>query len=1346
MQTFKQKKLALAVGSALLVMAGAAQSAPNAPTVRTLKPALITAVTSPVDARGFYDGTGYTGAVTITLNFTAPNSALTNTNGPDIEQISAGSDGFMVNGATLFSGTSLGGLPPATTTDDVSVYVNGATNTTLPTTNLGFTANIGGATAGGATTGATALFSITPGASVLGSIPAFRLTAAGILEWTADIAKAVTAWLPVKISVNAPTAVASKNVGIVAYDRTSPAPAPFTGMESTVLATASTLATPATTDIYTTIVPAPIVSTKATNGLVSGANIDTLTPLVGFAAANVAVSTASGFPICADVLADNTAIPFTLGAATSSRNPNAVNDPLAATGIAKYGVDITNPGSVTWSATPALSAAAYNSTCFNTGINDGTVPFDVTLTGMNKLTYSAVFDAAGAPVSAAAGATPILLSLEDGAPPVITAVEYTVPTAGEFPTSKLVLTFSEPMQNISTGATGLGSAADLREVTQNVQLGGNSIAALNLNSGMKTTELRVVNTADNKGVVTVGPILAADLVGKQVIVNNGVTFKEPNDNGYSAVENTLDNIFGIGTYTEIDDVTTYNVQLSGGIDSASGAVEAASGNATTALGNATVAPGTTAVPAVVSGIVFAKPDAKAVAITGSDPTKIHTIRVTFVAGKDIKLNSANTLAEMQNDLVVTINGVSGTTPVTYQFKPTSVTIVGQDLIIILPTDLIYSKMDSVKTASVAYLPAGETGHVLMGNTATTIAVAAGDVNVKLPLPALTGALTNSTLYTQSISGYFDAATAPSNGSSVAAYLAKWVDTPVMWPTVVDSIRSGKISNPGDNVAKDLAIEFVDGGEGGGGGYGWSVVSAVNDELYKAVSLKDMQALAKKANALAARLGSVVSKLAAAQINQAIKDAAAAAKTDTAMVMQKQIPVYVKMVRSSDKQASAKLGQNYLEARAIMATAQEFKDGRLHGNVSADTAATNGAGAGNGDDPVYQVMLDVTTGKITGRLTGQLVFDKSTGVATERGLYFVDSSGDLHSNASDAGPVADGVVTTSVDSAGGVPTGTLNSFNLLLGVDPKWADTILNLADTFVLAVLTDPGAPGATAYQYTLLTSANPAAANYVPFDANLLTLKGTRTKLSNTAAGSFDLAKLKVLPLAPSTNWALYGTGVPDVKAGADIMKAFDRNFVGLNMNYDPESDTNGYPKSFWTSDGACCDMAITLLGNKAAVAVESWSNGATASTITGASVLKGANALAWANDIAGGSVYGGPDDPVYPTIYPAGILTDALFVQQAAFTGVVKLPAGWSLVNIPGVVGTPVTSLGDKVDAVIKVGSQADVVVVNRDNPPLDPPVLQTTQNQFTWIKATDGAMPALTAGEAVFVYSKTGGSLLQ
>ncbi len=1321
MQTFNRNKLALAVGSALLVMAGGAQAAAGAPALRATNPDLITNVSAgTVAARGLYDGTGYNGDLTVTLNFTAGVATVTSTAGyAQFGLLSPGADGFLVNNAAP-SGSSSGNNPPGAT-DDVSITVLDASSNpmTLPVVTSNFNANNAGATDSspvGSSAG-SADITINPGAAP----SAFRMSATGLLQWTADIASA--AWQDVMLAVNTPANTGTARNGIITREVTATAPgAGATPLANTVLANSTAMAAvAAAASVHTAVAPDPIVGTHANAaGLVDGVIIDTLTPLTAaFTSANIGLSSVASLGgECAAVNKGGVTVPVTFGTAvntTANASATAVAIANSTSGLSRYPIIFTSPTTVDWAiGNAAADAAAYAAACFNTGVSstshgpDSVLPVAVNTTAPLP-TYSLIFSTAGTALTATLPGSP---AVTDEATPVITNVAYTAPDNNTPPLSNLVLTFSEPM-----GRIGLN---DGREIAQNVYIGADNLAALNLNDGTSISTFNGVSNNNGIGTLTISGILASDLVGKTVTVNKGISFKEPNDAGYSIATNYVDNTSRIANNHVVPSAGTYthSIQLGGGIYSLSGADEAPSlvGQAATLA----------SVSQIVVGSASLGGDTTARARTGADPTKIASVVVTFAAGKEIVLGAGKTMDQLATDLVLTVtdanNGVTqnynfppGNQSHDFQWHPTAadlaISAAGDTLTITLPTELIYANINPIYTVDVRYLPQGNTDGVLVAKADTTVKVIAGDVAAYLPLAALGGFNTNSTLYTQSISGYF--AAAPALGSTITAYLAKWVDTPVMDAAYVTSIQSGKITNPGDKVATDLAIEFVDStGDTQPGGY--DVINAVDYELFKAVNLTTLKDIVKQA----AKLGTVASKEVVATANQVLADLTAAAKADTTLAMKKQIPVYVKLIRSNDKAATGNTtnSQAYLNARAVMSTTAD-------GAVRAFSAT-----GGNSDnlDPVYQVMLDVTTGKITGRLTGQLVFGKTKNTMTQRGLWFVDSSGNLQSSANNAGPVADGLVTTSVNKAGGVATGTQNSFNLLLGVDPNpsnsntppysgtMADNTLNLADTFVLAVLTE-NPTDATHYTRTLLTSANPAAANYVPFAANLLTMKGTRTTLSNTATGSFDVSKLKALPLAPSSNWALYGFGSPEVNKGADLWKAFDRNFVGLDT-------TSGFPMSFWTNDGNSGDAAIALLGNKAGVAVETGYQGGTTSTITGASVLKGSNALAWSNDQSGN--WQGPN-----SAYSVATLTDSLFVQQAAASAV-RVPAGWSLVTVPAS-GT----LGAGVDAVIKVGAQADFV-----NYPSGP----STQNQFTWIKATDGTMPALTAGEAVFVYSKAGGAL--
>jgi hypothetical protein len=324
-----------------------------------------------------------------------------------------------------------------------------------------------------------------------------------------------------------------------------------------------------------------------------------------------------------------------------------------------------------------------------------------------------------------------------------------------------------------------------------------------------------------------------------------------------------------------------------------------------------------------------------------------------------------------------------------------------------------------------------------------------------------------------------------------------------------------------------------------------------------------------------------------------------------------------------------------------------------------------------------------------------------------GLEFIGQDGRLSTTAAGAGPVGQAIVGT----VNGVP----NSYNLLLGIDPGnptdiggtntiggpgggFPDTNLTpgtnfgaitSANAFVLLVHEQPGTTGST---FTMLSSADPSAANFVPFKPNLLTGLGVRTTLASV------LANIKHLTVVPSTNWALYGVGFParqTVPAGQTW--SFPRGFVGI--------DINGIPKSFWSNDGQQGDMAMTMGNNKILVATEIQPQGTTLSTINSAFGINGSVAFGWSNDAP-------------------GIAGDEIDVLQSTAAVTPKVLPGWTLVTVPAG-GTFNTTT---VNAIIRVGAQLDAAGTP----------------QQTWIQATDGTPPTLTAGEAVFVFSKAGGNL--
>jgi len=327
--------------------------------------------------------------------------------------------------------------------------------------------------------------------------------------------------------------------------------------------------------------------------------------------------------------------------------------------------------------------------------------------------------------------------------------------------------------------------------------------------------------------------------------------------------------------------------------------------------------------------------------------------------------------------------------------------------------------------------------------------------------------------------------------------------------------------------------------------------------------------------------------------------------------------------------------------------------------------------------IQAVNIDPVKGAITGRdgakVSGNVEL-KNAPVAGDRGLKLFNGT----SFGAPAGGTVNGAAVV------GTVNGVSNRFSLLLGTDPKTTDFNSLKKPTFVLLVHTS-----AVDNSQRLLTSANPRAANFLPYEPNLQSLSGTRTEIA------LDLSKIRKVSPAGSTNWALYGMGTPAyaAKPPADHKVLFERDFVGLDA---------GKPVSLWTNDGFGADMAMAMVGNKTFVSTELKANGETLTTITPTSYVAGAEALAWANDKN--------SDGSKP-----------MFVQQAAAV-TSKVPVGWSLVTVPSTGLLPTATV---VNAVIKVGSQL------------------ASGKQYTWITG-DTTPPALTAGEAVFVYSKLGGAL--
>lgn len=1235
MQTFKQKKIVLAVGASLLAMAGSTQAAVSV-AERAVKPALITTAltggTSADNAQKFYNGTGYQGKLTVQLSFTTGVSALTHAAGAfDTPMITAGADGFIVNGAqynTTFNHTGAA-YTTAGTQDDVSIFVgSGSTAAALSVAGIGFTTNAFGATVaflGGGAVGTTATASVLLDSANAAGTGAFRLNTAGVLEW---IANGATAWLPVTIQVNKAATAAN---AMQAMDRASPpATADSTavaadlnwsnasisgqltganiGLSGATLQLSSagayaTIATGVAQGIYSAIMPTPIYATKtpAVNaGLIDGVNINMLTPLTSLAATGISATTASltnGATVCAA----NSTTPVTVTTGTATTSFSGVAN--ATTSASTYGVTFSA------SATALTGDAAYKTACFNTGVKTGKLPISLDFITQSiqpsNPTYTLVFnkDTGSAATAANLAFNGTATALTDAAQPVVTKAEYTNYGTAAAGLTAITLTFSEPMALLTDTATAYSQNSNLREIAENIKYGGDSLAALNLNAGGNltggttagTSTALTVGTVANSGQSTlmINGVLRTDAV-KALTVSSGIALKEPSDPNYSATVPTLDDDWA--------STGPNGVLLAGGLKSSSGAIEGATQMSTIALPSATA-----------TAAAFTAETARAVPMAAPNTNKIGTIIVTH--GQTMNVPTAAALA---NYLIVTITGIdTAKNPVQFQFIPTAAqltSITSTGFTINLPTSLVYANINATTGANVQYTAAGATAQVLMtAPAAPTVAapVAAGNIDAVIPFSATPLATAFTTMDLKG--SVTDAAV----GDAVYAYLAKWTDAPGTSRTV--TIGNGKVSNnlAIDRVAMDIALGF-------GAGAQTTLASLVKAEL----------------DAVAA----------AAPAVPGVAPAAAA-------VPAKQVPVYVQLARSNDAvQSGTATGntnstakQQSLLAKAVLST------------TPTDAGFTTA-------DPIYAVNLDPVTGNISGRLTGnvKITVDNTavTGTGKERGFHYLNASGAPATTLNASAPATDAVFSAGVVGTGG-------AFEFMTGANVGGGGANFNkLAGAFV--ILQHVSSTDGT---ITELTSADSGAANFVPFIPDL-SRPGTRTTLP-----TLTLANVRKVTLNNSASWQLVGLGNPARAAGAAGIitpASFPRMFESSVTSAGTATGSLG----FWTDHSDVTtytdtntDIAMAMAGNGRVGVATELSSGATVSNITNATgastFVPGSAAIAFANS-----------NPQAGSIY---------VTQGTAPAAGVKLPIGWSLVTLPGTPGTAVTTLGAGVKALIRVGAQA-------------------------------------------------------
>ena len=744
-------QISLAVGAAL-ALGGFTSAYAAAPVTRAAQPVLVSNLGTLNDTtkKSLLSTTGLINTA-ITLDVTLDSAVGTGTGncktaGLNVDgtiQVAGSPTETVANNCDLVVGN-------ATLANNHVVAYTGTTTTQVPST--GATASLSPSVSGVA--------HITFNLPAPGANKGYRLTA-GALEFSSDTSVAAPVWAAVKVDVQA---VTGKEI--------------YTENDATAETTADTAVLVAQTGkaVGNSLAPTPTIATASAAGgtLVNGFVISTYTPIT-LASANLAVATRAPVAVVGAI----PAAAVTVGTCAANKCPVTLGLGVAA---ATGGVDLVVAGAVA-PITDAADVAAYSSANFNTGVAGATVPFTVDGTA-TEATYTEVFTVATGVAStlakfgaagagdAAAFADPAGNGITDGAQPAIVSVLSSSSTG----TTTLSLTFSEALYGI--GATVNSPGNTLAEVGENVKVGTDSLAALNLNAaGVLGVSLDNATTA-GRGIIVITGVQAADVTGKQVQVSQGISVLENNDAGFVA-----------GTP----------------------AIETTAGEGVTTNANEFLSAALTSVTAPPLTIAFTDTTCSAQTIV-SPPTKVGSIVCKFPAGKEVQLNTAapaKTLSDLANDLVVVVNGLAGKEPVVFDVHPAAADLAlsatGDSLTITLPTALIYANIDQVAHMDVTYQTTAPFvgGDVLVGKASPNPVVSTGTEDVSLPF-SVTG--TSNTLMTQSIVGTLVGA---SNGSVVRAYLGKWRENPSNRATGTASIKSGFISLPGDKVLSKLAIGFAD---------------------------------------------------------------------------------------------------------------------------------------------------------------------------------------------------------------------------------------------------------------------------------------------------------------------------------------------------------------------------------------------------------------------------------------------------------------------------------------------------------------------------------------------------------
>lgn len=405
MQTFAKRKIVVAVGAALMVMAGSANAAV---TFRAAQPGLVSTITN---GAGTVPATPTANAarlqlltlkglsnVAITLNVALKSGVTT-----------AGLVGDIVASAPLAFAD-----PAVFTNNNVNVYSGtlGAATQIVPSSAT--------FVAGAADADASSINIVLPAIANRG----YRIIA-GVLETSADTSAAAPVWAPVKVDVQdvaAGTRLYVDGDGVAGF-----------------IASATELPVALTgAGVGTSLAPTPVAATVGTPTaavpLINGIAIDTIVPIDAFAVGTNIVVTAQDPLGCVATLtgkaattnASSLAALTTTSVTTAAGSATAGTDTLPPT----FKITLSFLPAADWTNGPAADDALFAASpaCLNTGLVGATLPVIVT-NGATPPKYTQVFN-----VSDGLGATVTLAGVSaaatDGVAPVIVAngITFSTPT------------------------------------------------------------------------------------------------------------------------------------------------------------------------------------------------------------------------------------------------------------------------------------------------------------------------------------------------------------------------------------------------------------------------------------------------------------------------------------------------------------------------------------------------------------------------------------------------------------------------------------------------------------------------------------------------------------------------------------------------------------------------------------------------------------------------------------------------------------------------------------------------------------------------------------------------------